>query len=50
MIGETGSGKSTFLNTFATALTDSKLVKDTYKAAPKETGESVTRKVESFFY
>lgn len=45
MIGETGSGKSTFLNTFATALTDSKLVKDTYKAAPKETGESVTRKI-----
>ncbi|XP_052694967.1 uncharacterized protein LOC128173291 isoform X3 [Crassostrea angulata] len=45
MIGETGAGKSAFLNTFATALEDSKLVKDIYKTAPKTNGESVTRKM-----
>lgn len=52
MIGETGAGKSAFLNTFATALEDSKLVKDIYKTAPKTNGESVTRKIhlEPLFY
>lgn len=49
MIGETGAGKSAFLNTFATALEDSKLVKDIYKTAPKTNGESVTRKVKIIF-
>lgn len=48
MIGETGSGKSSIYNAFATALEDSTLIKKTYKTAPIRNGESVTRKVISF--
>lgn len=45
MIGETGSGKSSIYNAFATALEDSTLIKKTYKTAPIRNGESVTRKI-----
>lgn len=45
MIGETGSGKSSIYNAFATALENSTLIKDTYRTAPIRNGESVTRKI-----
>lgn len=46
MIGVTGSGKSSLLRTFATALTNSDYIKDIYRVGPKEGREkSVTKKV-----
>lgn len=52
MIGETGAGKSSFLNTVATALGDGSYVKDTYRSSPITSEEgSTTRKLhlEPFF-
>lgn len=46
MIGVTGSGKSSLLRTFATALTNSDYIKDIYRVGPKEGREkSVTKKI-----
>lgn len=46
MIGETGAGKSSFLNTVATALEDGSHVKDTYRSSPiTSEEESTTRKI-----
>lgn len=47
MIGETGAGKSAFLNTIVTALAESEFVKDTYPVGLNGGGksESVTRRV-----
>lgn len=46
MIGVTGSGKSSLLRTFATALTNSDYIKDIYRVGPKDGREkSVTKKV-----
>lgn len=46
MIGETGAGKSSFLNTIATALAGSTHVKDTYRVGRSSVSDkSVTKKV-----
>lgn len=46
MIGITGSGKSSLLRTFTTALTNSDYIKDIYRVADKQGREdSVTKKV-----
>lgn len=46
MIGETGAGKSSLLNTFATAISNSDHIKDTYRVSPNNgREESVTKKV-----
>lgn len=46
MIGETGVGKSSLLNTFATALSNELYIVDTYRVCGEESGkESVTRTV-----
>lgn len=48
MIGETGAGKSSFLNTFATALSQKKYLKDIYRISPKQTKnkeKSATKRV-----
>lgn len=45
MIGETGSGKSSFLKTFATALSDSTDIKDIYRVSPKKQKESATKQI-----
>uniref|UniRef100_A0A8W8P034 Septin-type G domain-containing protein n=1 Tax=Magallana gigas TaxID=29159 RepID=A0A8W8P034_MAGGI len=46
MIGVTGSGKSSFLRTFATALTNSDYIKDIYRACPiKNREKSATKKI-----
>lgn len=51
MIGETGAGKSSFLNTFATALSQKKHLKDVYRISPKQTKDkekSATKRVMSY--
>lgn len=46
MIGETGSGKSSLLRTFTTAVTNSTDIKDTYRVSPGQSKEkSVTKQV-----
>lgn len=46
MIGETGAGKSSCLNTFATAITGSKEIKDIYRVSPgKGREKSATQRV-----
>lgn len=46
MIGITGTGKSSLLRTFTTALTNSDYIKDIYRVAHKQGREdSVTKKV-----
>lgn len=46
MIGETGSGKSSFLRTFTTALMSNTDIKDNYRVGPKEGREpSVTKRI-----
>ncbi|XP_052693725.1 uncharacterized protein LOC128171988 [Crassostrea angulata] len=46
MIGVTGSGKSSFLRTFVTALTNSDYIKDIYSACPiKNREKSATKKI-----
>lgn len=46
MIGETGVGKSSLLNTFATALSNELYIVDTYRVGGEGSGEkSVTRTV-----
>lgn len=46
MIGATGSGKSSFLRTFATALSNSDYIKDIYRVCPREVREdSATKQV-----
>lgn len=47
MIGETGAGKSSCLNTFATALSGSDTRKDIYRVSPAQGREkSATQRVE----
>lgn len=47
MIGETGAGKSSCLNTFATALSGSDVRKDIYRVSPAQgREESATQRVE----
>lgn len=49
MIGEAGSGKSSFLRTFTTALANSTNIKDTYRVSPLESREIVaTKKVKKY--
>lgn len=49
MIGETGSGKSSFLRTFTTALMSNTDIKDNYRVGPKESRElSVTKRVKFY--
>lgn len=49
MIGETGSGKSSFLRTFTTALMSNTDIKDNYRVGPKEGREaSVTKRVKFY--
>lgn len=46
MIGETGSGKSSFLRTFTSALMSNTDIKDNYRVGPKEGREpSVTKRI-----
>lgn len=46
MIGETGAGKSSFLNTFATALKNGEQLTDVYRESPQGGKEkSATKKV-----
>lgn len=46
MIGATGSGKSSFLRTFATALTNGDYIKDIYRVCPNTSREdSATKQV-----
>lgn len=42
VIGETGSGKSSFIRTFVTALTDNSYIKDVYRTAPGQSREKST--------
>lgn len=50
MIGETGAGKSSFLNTFATALSGQEM-KDIYRTSPGQGREkSATQRVEYNLY
>lgn len=44
MIGEAGSGKSSFLRTFTTALANTTNIKDTYRVSPLESRETVATK------
>lgn len=49
MIGETGSGKSSFLRTFTTALMSNTDIKDNYRVGPREGREtSVTKRVKFY--
>lgn len=49
MIGETGSGKSSFLRTFTTALMSNTDIKDNYRVGPKEGREArVTKRVKFY--
>lgn len=49
MIGETGSGKSSFLRTFTTALMSNTDIKDNYRVGPKKSRElSVTKRVKFY--
>lgn len=49
MVGETGSGKSSFLRTFTTALMSNTDIKDNYRVGPKESRElSVTKRVKFY--
>lgn len=49
MIGETGAGKSSFLNTFATGLSGSDELKDIYRTSPGQGREkSATQRVQYY--
>lgn len=51
MVGEAGAGKSSFLNTVATALEKSNLIKDSYRVSPIKGNEnSATKKVSNYIF
>lgn len=49
MVGEAGAGKSSFLNTVATALEEINFIKDWYRVSPIKGNEnSATKKVSDY--
>lgn len=45
MIGETGAGKSSFLNTFCTAISGGQEIKDVYRVSPEHGREDSATKM-----
>lgn len=50
MIGEAGSGKSSFLKTFTTALANSTYIKDVNRIAPLTSKEEIVTKKVLYIY
>lgn len=49
MVGEAGAGKSSFLNTVATALENSNCIKESYRVSPAKGRENSATKTVTYY-